>query len=88
MGEERELQQEEHLKKIKELTRELEVNKILENHLKKENKMYKEKNKNLIKENEKLTKNPSKLETKNTLISKQAYRWLKEKKTWQYKYER
>ena len=39
VGEEREPQQEEHLKKIEELTRELEVNKILENHLKQENKM-------------------------------------------------
>ena len=88
VGEERELHQEEHLKKIEELTRELEVNKILERHLKKENKMYKQNNKNLIKENEKLYKKTNILETKNILISKQAYRWLNEKNTWKYKYER
>ena len=81
MGEEKELQQEEHLKKIEEFTRELEVNKILENHLKKENKMYKANNKKLIRENEELTKKIGKLETKNTLISKLAFRWLNEKKT-------
>ena len=61
---------------------------FLENHLKKENKMYKENNKNPNRENEQLTKNISKLQTKNTLISKQAFRWLNEKKTWKYKYER
>ena len=50
--------------------------------------MYKENNKNIITENEKLTKKIGNLETKNILISKQAYRWLSEKKTWSYKYER
>ena len=68
------MHKEEYLKKIEELTRELEVNKILERHLKKENKMYKEKNIYIIKEIEKLTKKIGKLETKNILISKQAYR--------------
>ena len=35
-----------------------------------------------------MTKKIGKLETTSILISKQAYRWLNEKKTWQYKYER
>lgn len=45
-------------------------------------------NKNIIKDNKELTKKVKKLETKKSLIAKQVYRWLKEKTTWQYKYER
>jgi len=77
-----------YLKKITELTSELEDNKIMERHLKKENKMYKENNNDIIKDNKKLRKNIKNLETQNILISKQVYRWLKEKKLWQYKYEK
>lgn len=50
--------------------------------------MYKQKNKALIKENEKLNKKINSLETKNIFIFKQAYRWLNEKNTWKYKYQR
>lgn len=82
--EEREL----HLKKIKGLIKELENSKILERHLKKENKMYKKNKKNIIKENKELNKKVKKLENENSLIDKRAYRWLKEKNTWQYKYEK
>ena len=63
----------------------MDVSRILERHLKKENKTYKKNNEKLIKENEKLNEKAGKLETKNTLLSKQAYRWLDEKNTWKYK---
>lgn len=86
--ESRELHIKEYLKKIEELTSELEDRKIMEKHLKRENKMYKENNNNIVQENKKLNKQIKKLETQNILISKQAYRWLKEKKLWQYKYEK
>jgi len=50
--------------------------------------MYKENNSSIVQENKKLNKKIKKLETQNMLISKQAYRWLKEKKLWKYKYEK
>ena len=35
-----------------------------------------------------MKKNIKNLETHNILISKEPYRWLKEKNSWQYKYEK
>ena len=43
--------------------------------------MYKKNNEKLIKYNEKLNEKVGKLETKNTLLSKKAYRWLNDKNT-------
>ena len=50
--------------------------------------MYKKQNNKILKENRQLSKKANKLETHNLLISRQAYKWLQEKKSWQYKYER
>lgn len=84
----REKERELHLNKIKELTKKLEVSRIIERNLKKEKKMYKKNNERMIKENEKLNEKIGKLETKNTILSKQAYRWMNDKNTCKYKYER
>lgn len=60
----------------------------MERHLKKENEMYKQQNSEITKEIKQLRKKTKKLETQNILISKQAYKWLKENKHWQCKYEK
>jgi len=65
------------LKKITDLTDEIRDRKIMERHLKKES------NNNMAKEKNKLKNEVKKIEIQNMLISKQAYRWLKEKKLWQ-----
>jgi len=83
-----ELEKELHLRKIKELTDQLEINKILEKHLRKENKANKKNNAKLVKENEKLTEEIEKLKIKNDLICKHAFKWLKEKNMWKRKYEK
>lgn len=68
--ESKELHSEVYLKKITELTSELEDSKIMERYLKKENKMYTENKNNITKENKKLSKQIKNLETQNILISK------------------
>ena len=42
----------------------------------------------MIKTNEKLKEELGRLKRKNDLISKQAFKWLKEKNMWQAKYEK
>lgn len=83
-----ELKKELHLSKIKELTDQLEINKILEKHLKKENKASKKSNAKLVKENEKLTEEIGKLKRKNGILCKQAFKWLKGKNMWKNKNEK
>lgn len=83
-----ELHTKEDLKKITNLIDEIRDSKIIERYLKKENKMYRANNNKMAKENKKLEKQVKNLETQNMLISRKAYRRLKEKKLWQYKYEK
>ena len=54
--------------KIKELTDQLEIKKILEKHLKKENKACKKNNAKLVRENEKLNEEVGKLKRKNDIL--------------------
>lgn len=82
------LENELHLRKIKELIDQLEINKILEKHLEEENKASRKNNAKLVKENEKLTEEIGKLKRKNDLICKQAFKWLKERNMWKGKYEK
>jgi len=65
-----ELKKELHLSEIKELTNQLEINKILEKHLKKENKASKKHNVKLFKESGKLTEDIGKLKRKNGILCK------------------
>ena len=74
--------------KIKDLTDQLEISKIVEKQLEEENKENKKENAKLIKTNEKLKEDLGRLKRKNDLISKQAFKWLKEKNMWQAKYEK
>jgi len=83
-----ELEKELHLSKIRELTDQLEINKIFEKHLKKENKSNKKNNGKLVKENENLSEEIGKLKRKNDLICKHSFKWLKEKNMWKGKYEK
>lgn len=83
-----ELENELHLRKIRELTNQLEINKILERHLKEEKKTSKKNNVNLVKENENLTEEIGRLKRKNDLICKQSFKWLKEKNMSKAKYEK
>ena len=53
------------MRKIRELTDQIEINKILKKHLKKENKACKKSNAKLVKENEKLIEEIGKLKRKN-----------------------
>lgn len=83
-----ELEKELHMSKIKELTYQLEINKILENHLKKENKACKKNNAKLVRENEKLNEEVGKLKRKNNILCKHEFKWLKDKNMWKNKYEK
>ena len=56
--------------------------------MKKENKTYKKNNAKFVKENEKLNEEVGKLKTKNDLLCRQAFRWLKDKNLWKNKYEK
>jgi len=83
-----ELENEINLGKIRALTDQLEISKILEKQLKEENKENKKEKAKMVKENEKLNEKLGRLKRKNDLISKQAFKWLKEKNMWQAKYEK
>ena len=77
-----------NLAKIQDLTDQLEISKILENQLTGENKTHKKDNAKLIKTNEKLKEEVGRLKRRNELLSKQAFKWLKDKNMWQAKYEK
>ena len=77
-----------NLGRIRDLTDQLEISKILEKQLKEENKASKKDNAKLVKANEKLNEELGRLKRKNDLLSKQAFKWLKEKNMWQAKYEK
>lgn len=77
-----------NLGRIRDLTDQLEISKILEKQLKKENKASKKDIAKLVKANEKLNEELGRLKWKNDLLSKQAFKWLKEKNMWQAKYEK
>jgi hypothetical protein len=77
-----------HLAKIQDLTDHIEISKIVEKQLKTENKAHKKDNAKLIKTNEKLQEEVSRLKRRNELLSKQAFKWLKDKNMWQAKYEK
>jgi len=83
-----ELEKEINLGKIRELTDQLEISKILEKHLKEENQASKKNNARLFKENERLNEEIGRLKRKNNMFSKQAFKWLKEKNMWKAKYEK
>ncbi|MCY6524732.1 hypothetical protein, partial [Actinobacillus pleuropneumoniae] len=71
-----------NLGRIIDLTDQLEISKILEKQLKEENKANKKDNAKLVKANEKLNEELGRLKRKNDLLSKQAFKWLKEKNMW------
>jgi len=77
-----------NLGRIRALTNQLEISKNLEKQLKEENKTNKKEKAKLVKANEKLNEELGRLKRKNDLLSKQAFKWLKEKNTWQAKYEK
>jgi len=77
-----------NLAKIQDLTDQLEISKIVEKQLKSENKAQRKENAKLIKTNDKLQEEISRLKRRNELLSKQAFKWLKDKNTWQAKYEK
>ena len=66
----------------------MEIRKILEKQLKRDNKSHKKDNAKLIKTNEKLKEEVGILKRRNELLSKQAFKWLKDKNMWQAKYEK
>jgi len=72
----------------KDLTDQIEISKILEKQLKTENKAHKKDNAKMIKTNEKLQEEIRKLKRRNELLSKQAFKCLKDKNMWQAKYEK
>ena len=74
--------------RIRDLTNQLEISKIVEKQLKEENKANTKDNVKLVKANEKLKEELGRLKRKNDLLSKQAFKWLKEKNMWQAKYEK
>ena len=77
-----------NLGRIRDLTDQLEISKILEKQLKEENKANKKDKVKLVKANEKLNEELGRRKRKNDLLSKQAFKWLKEKNMWQEKYEK
>lgn len=77
-----------NLEKIQDLTDQLEISKILEKQLTEENKAHKKDNDKLVKTNEKLKGELGRLKRRNELISKQAFKWIKDKNMWQAKYEK
>ena len=60
----------------------------MEKQLKEENKASKKDNTRLVKENEKLNEELGRLKRQNNLLSKHAFKWLKEKNMWQANYEK
>jgi len=74
--------------RIRDLTDQLEISKIVEKQLKEENKANKKDNAKLVKANEEFKEELGRLKRKNNLLSKQAFKWLKEKNMWQAKYEK
>ena len=84
----KEEEKDQKLSRIKELTGNLEVSRIMKRHLKRENETYKTNNEKLIKENEKLSEEVGKLKSNNNILYIQAFRWLKEKNSWKVKYEK
>lgn len=77
-----------NLGRIRELTDQLEISKIMEKQLKEENKASKQDNTRLVKANERFNEEIGRLKQKNDLLSKQAFKWLKEKNMQQAKYEK
>lgn len=68
-----------NLGRIRALTDQLEISKILEKQLKEENKTNKKEKAKLVKENEKLNEELGRLKRKNDLLSKQAFKWLRKR---------